>query len=156
MKTVVQSLPQAGITLEKLSYCIAFRNVYLIPTRQSEPFSKQICLENQRISTDFCGKSVRLSWKWNCFGSGKVACQIDLENGGNLRGSLCVHCTGRQHECQAKRWRTSEKVVTAHDESRKKRKFLCGHLCGRLSGLFGHDPASGLVGTLAMKPVLRL
>lgn len=55
MKTVVQSLPQAGITLEKLSYCVAFRRAYLIPTRQREPFSKHICLENQRISTDFCG-----------------------------------------------------------------------------------------------------
>ena len=50
----------------------------------------------------------------------------------------------------------AKKVVTAYDESQKKRKFLCGHLCGRLSGLSGHDPASGLVGTLAMKPVLRL
>ena len=29
--------------------------------RQSEPFSKHIYLENQWISTDFCGKSVRLS-----------------------------------------------------------------------------------------------
>lgn len=61
MKTVVQSLPQAGMTLEKLSYCVAFRNVYLIPTRQRELFSKHICLENKQISTDFCGKSARLS-----------------------------------------------------------------------------------------------
>lgn len=61
MKTVAKSLPQSGIESEKLSYCVAFRNVYLIPTRQSEPFSKHICLENQRISTDFCEKSARLS-----------------------------------------------------------------------------------------------
>ena len=61
MKTVVQSLPQAGIESEKRSCCVAFRRAYLIPTRQSELFSEHICLENQWISTDFCGKSVRLS-----------------------------------------------------------------------------------------------
>ena len=33
----------------------------IITTRQREPFSKHICLENQRISTDFCEKSARLS-----------------------------------------------------------------------------------------------
>ena len=45
MKTVVQPLPQAEITLEKLSCCVAFRRAYLIPTRQRELFSKHICLE---------------------------------------------------------------------------------------------------------------
>ena len=33
MKTVAKSLPQAGTTLEKCSYCVTFRNVYLIPTQ---------------------------------------------------------------------------------------------------------------------------
>lgn len=47
MKTVAKSLPQAGTTLEKRSYCVAFQRVYLIPTRQREPFSKYICLENR-------------------------------------------------------------------------------------------------------------
>ena len=61
MKTVVQSLPRAGTILEKRSDCVAFRRVHLIPTRQKEPFSKHVCLENRQISTDFCGKSVRLS-----------------------------------------------------------------------------------------------
>ena len=36
MKTVVQSLPQAEITLEKLSYCVAFRRGYLIPTQAQD------------------------------------------------------------------------------------------------------------------------
>lgn len=35
--------------------------VFFVIYRQSESFSKHICLENGRISTDFCGKSARLS-----------------------------------------------------------------------------------------------
>ena len=50
MKTFVQSLPQAGMTLEKRSYCVTFRRGYLIiPTRQRELFSKHICLENRLV-----------------------------------------------------------------------------------------------------------
>ena len=49
MKTVVQSLPQAGMTLEKRSYCVTFRRAILIPTRQREPFSKYIYLENRLV-----------------------------------------------------------------------------------------------------------
>ena len=36
MKTVAKSLPKAGITLEKLSYCVDFRRVYLIPTQAQD------------------------------------------------------------------------------------------------------------------------
>ncbi len=50
MKTVAKSLPQSGIESKKLSYCVAFRRGYLIiPTRQSEPFYKHICLENRLV-----------------------------------------------------------------------------------------------------------
>ena len=49
MKTVAKSLPQSEIESEKLSYCVAFRRTYLIPTRQREPFSKHICLENRLV-----------------------------------------------------------------------------------------------------------
>ena len=44
MKMVVQSLPQAGMTLEKRSDCVAFRRVYRIPIRSCQKCSKQICL----------------------------------------------------------------------------------------------------------------
>ena len=36
MKTVAKSLPQSGIESEKLSYRVAFRRVYLIPTQAQD------------------------------------------------------------------------------------------------------------------------
>ena len=44
MKTVAKLLPRAGTIPEKRSDCVAFRRVYLIPTRSRQACSKQACL----------------------------------------------------------------------------------------------------------------
>lgn len=48
-----QIVATVGNRIRKTQLLRRFRRAILIPTRQSESFSKHICLENQWISTDF-------------------------------------------------------------------------------------------------------